>query len=100
MTDGDTEETTMAAINPGMDHAPRAPMSDEARRAAAAMPMTLWSAAALMETLVLVGGMMWIMSGPGAIGPAGRVLIVAVIAVIGGGVFAIAASKLGHGGTD
>ena len=90
--DGETEETTMAAINPGMQQAPRA---EEVRSAVDTLPLTLWSVAALMETLVLVGGMMWIMSGPGPIGVGGRVLFVALIAVIGGGVFAVAAARLG-----
>lgn len=90
MDGGKDEETTMAAINQGFDTATR---PDDTARQADATGMLLWSAAALMELLVLVGGLMWIMSGPGAIGMAGRVTLVALGAVLGGGAFACLASR-------
>lgn len=59
------------------------------------MTMMFWSAtaAALMETLVMIGGVMWIMSGPGAIGVVGRVILVAMAAVTDGAAFAFAAAR-------
>ncbi len=55
--------------------------------------MTLWTAAALLETLVMVGGLMWIMSGPGAVGIPTRVIFVSLAAVCGGGALVFAAAK-------
>ena len=58
--------------------------------------LNLWTTAALLETLVLVGGLMWIMSGPGAVSLAGRVVCVALVSVCGGGAIAYAAAKKGR----
>jgi hypothetical protein len=94
MTSEDYKERHACARNP---HTERNAASEEAGResanAAATAAVLLWSIAALMETLALVGGMIWIMRGPGAIGMGGRVALVALAAVLGGGAFALAAAR-------
>ena len=71
----------------------KAPCTEESASQLDSSTLTLWSAAALMETLALVGGVVWIMSGPGGISMFGRVAIVALVAVLGGGAFVIAAAR-------
>ena len=90
--EADGEEKKVAAIPTGLN---QAPITGESRSDPDSMAMTLWSAAALMESLVLVGGVIWIMSGPGAIGVYARVALVALFAVLGGGAFALAAARKG-----
>ena len=89
MADGEAE-SDVAFIEQGLN---QAPTTEEPCPSVDPTAMTLWSVAALMETLALVGGVMWIMSGPGAIGMPGRVAIVAMAAVLGGGAIAIAAAR-------
>jgi hypothetical protein len=96
----DYKETDMNALNTPVACAPMAEDSrdsrdsgDESANAAPATGLLLWSIAALMETLVLVGGLFWIMRGPAAVGTGGRVVLVALAAVFGGGAFAFAAAR-------
>jgi len=85
----------MAAINTGLEHVTHV---DTGTRDADAMVMTLWSAGALMETLILVGGVLWVLNGPGAISVYARVALVALFAVLGGGVFVVTAAKMNKPG--
>jgi hypothetical protein len=90
MTREESKEAAMGALNAATESA------RTARKAGAesdALRLLLWSCAALVEMLVLGGGLMWILSGPGAIQTPARIALVALAAVSGGGAFALAAAK-------
>jgi hypothetical protein len=91
MTSGEYEKPNRGTVAVSAENAPAVDSGDS--ESAKALSLLLWSGAALMELLVLAGGLMWIVSGPGAIGTPVRVALVALAAVCGGGAFALAAAR-------
>ena len=52
----------------------------------------LWITAALVESLTLVGGLLWILNGPAGVALPWRIALVVFLAVLGGAGFVYAAS--------
>lgn len=62
-------------------------------QAVTSMSELYWMMAALLESLVLVGGTLWILNGSATMPLALRIALVAVAAVLGGVGFVLAAGR-------